>query len=123
MFFGEYLVQQKIISEKDLAFVLDTLGQNNKVPLGQLAVQNGWLSRKELFKILSGQRKDKDVKKNFGTLAIELGFMNQTQIDNLLKMQAQSHQMLGEYLLSKELINRKKLIQSLRAYRLFLNNL
>ncbi len=122
MFFGEYLVQQQIISEKDLCCALETLEQNNKIPLGQLAVQNGLINRNELFKVLSRQRKDKDLKKNFGKVAIELGFMNKVQIDNLLKLQLQSHQMLGEYLLSQELIDRKKLIQSLRAYRLFLNN-
>ena len=122
MFFGEYLVKEKIIRAEELQQALE--GQKrNTIPLGQLAVQEGLIRSKDLFRILSAQRKETRAGRSFGKLAVEMGYLSQDQIEELLVLQTQTNELLGESLVSLGFLDRSRLIQSLRAYRAFRRNM
>lgn len=116
MIFGEYLVVQNIIREKDLARALE-LQKTDRVPLGQLAMQQGLIDNKQLFRILSRQRKPEDKDKNFGKLATEMGFLTQDQIETLLERQTHTNRLLGEILVSQGLVSQMELIKALKKFR------
>ena len=55
MVFGEFLIEKNIVREEELLKALDDQ-KAKRVPLGQLAVKEGFLEPKQLFKILTAQR-------------------------------------------------------------------
>lgn len=116
MNFGEYLVQHDVIQEKDLESAL-ALQKIDRVPLGQLALQKGLINNKQLFRILSRQRRPEDRGKNFGTLAIDMEYMSQEQVDHLLEQQTHTNRLLGEILVSQGLVSQMKLIKALKKFR------
>ena len=75
MIFGEYLVEQSIIRPEDLARALE-LQKTDRVPPGQLALQKGLIENKQLFRILSRQRKPEEKDKTFGKLAVEMEYLS-----------------------------------------------
>jgi len=118
LFFGEFMVQQGIIRKEELQKALDAQ-KYNTIPLGQLAVQEGFIRSKDLFRILSAQRKETRSGMSFGKLAVEMGYLTQDQIEDLLVLQTQTNELLGESLISLGFLDKGRLIQSLRAYRAF----
>lgn len=116
MIFGEYLVQQAIIREQDLARALE-IQKTDRVPLGQLALQTGLISNKQLFRILSRQRKPEEKDKTFGKLAVELEYLTPEQIETLLERQTHTNRLLGEILVSQGLVSQMDLIKALKKFR------
>ena len=116
MIFGEYLVEQNIIREKDLARALE-IQKTDRVPLGQLAMQKGLIDNKQLFRILSRQRKPEERNKNFGKLAVEMEYLSQEQVETLLEQQTHTNRLLGEILVSQGLVSQMDLIKALKKFR------
>ena len=116
MVFGEYLVEQNIIGEKDLARALE-IQKTDRVPLGQLALQKGLIDNKQLFRILSRQRKPEEKNKSFGKLAVEMEYLNQEQIETLLERQTHTNRLLGEILVTQGLVSQMELIKALKKFR------
>ena len=116
MNFGEYLVQQNIIQERDLDRAL-AIQKTDRVPLGQLALHKGLINNVSLFRILSRQRRPEDRNKNFGTLAIAMGYLDQEQVDSLLEQQTHTNRLLGEILVFLKLVSQMKLIKALKKFR------
>ncbi len=116
MNFGDYLVRQSIIREKDLTRTLE-MQKTDRIPLGQLALQKGLIDNKALFRILSRQRKVEGRNQTFGQLAIQLGYLSQEQVNELLKMQTQTNRLLGELLVSQELVSQVEMIKALKKFR------
>ena len=116
MIFGEYLVEQNIIREKDLDRALE-IQKTDRVPLGQLAMQNGLIDNKQLFRILSRQRKPEEKNKNFGKLAVEMEYLKQEQVETLLEQQTHTNRLLGEILVSQGWVSQIKLIKALKKFR------
>lgn len=116
MNFGEYLVQQNIIQERDLDRAL-AIQKTDRVPLGQLALHKGLIDNVHLFRILSRQRRPEDRAKNFGTLAITMGYLDREQVDSLLEQQTHTNRLLGEILVSLRLVSQMKLIKALKKLR------
>jgi hypothetical protein len=114
--FGEYLVEQNIIGEKDLARALE-IQKTDRVPLGQLALQKGLIDNKQLFRILSRQRKPEEKNKSFGKLAVEMEYLNQEQIETLLERQTHTNRLLGEILVTQGLVSQMALIKALKKFR------
>jgi len=114
--FGEYLVEQKIIREKDLGRALE-IQKTDRVPLGQLAMQKGLIDNKQLFRILSRQRKPEEKAKNFGKLAVEMEYLNQEQVEMLLERQTHTNRLLGEILVSQGWVSQMELIKALKKFR------
>ncbi len=116
MNFGDYLVRQSIIREKDLTRTLE-MQKTDRIPLGQLALQEGLIDNKALFRILSRQRKVEGRNQTFGQLAIQLGYLSQEQVNELLKMQSQTNRLLGELLVSQGLVSQVEMIKALKRFR------
>ena len=116
MIFGEYLVEQKIILPVDLERALE-LQKTDRVPLGQLALQNGLIDNKQLFRILSRQRKPEKMNKTFGKLAVEMEYLTQEQVETLLERQTHTNRLLGEILVSLGSVSQKELIKALKKFR------
>lgn len=116
MIFGEYLVEQNIIRGEDLARALE-IQKTDRVPLGQLALQKGLIDNKQLFRILSRQRKPEEKNKNFGKLAVEMGYLDQDQIETLLERQTHTNRLLGEILVTQGLVSQMDLIKALKKFR------
>ena len=116
MIFGEYLVEQKIIREKDLDRALE-IQKTDRVPLGQLAMQKGLIDNKQLFRILSRQRRPEEKSKSFGNLAVEMGYLSQEQVEALLERQTHTNRLLGEILVSQGLVSQMELIKALKKFR------
>jgi len=114
--FGEYLVEQNIIREKDLARALE-IQKTDRVPLGQLAMQKGLIDNKQLFRILSRQRKPDEKGKSFGKLAVEMEYLSQEQVETLLERQTHTNRLLGEILVSQDWVSQVDLIKALRKFR------
>ena len=100
---GKFLVQENIIQITDLDRAL-AIQKTDRVPLGQLALQKGLIDSKYLFRILSRQRRPEDRNKNFGTLAIAMGYLDREQVDSLLEQQTHTNRLLGEILVSLRLV-------------------
>lgn len=116
MIFGEYLVEQNIIRGEDLARALE-IQKTDRVPLGQLALQKGLIDNKQLFRILSRQRKPEEKNKNFGKLAVEMEYLDQDQIETLLERQTHTNRLLGEILVTQGLVSQMDLIKALKKFR------
>jgi hypothetical protein len=115
MLFGEFLLGQGLVKEDDLVSALDEQ-QQNKMPMGQMAVQKGFLGSKELFKVLTEQRKRARDANDFGRIALEMGMLNQEQVEALVEEQNTTNELLGNLLVSKGILPREKLVQTLRDY-------
>lgn len=116
MIFGEYLVEQNIIRENDLVRAL-AIQKTDRVPLGQLAMQNGLIDNKKLFRILSRQRKPEEKNKSFGKLAVAMEYLSQEQVETLLERQVHTNRLLGEILVSQGWVSQMDLIKALKNFR------
>jgi len=114
--FGEYLVRQKVIRSEDLERALE-LQKTDRVPLGQLALQSKLIDNKQLFRILSYQRKPENRIKNFGRLAVEMGYLEPGQVEALLERQTHTNRLLGEILVSLGMVSQIDLIKELKRFR------
>jgi len=114
--FGEYLVGQNIIREQDRVRALENQ-KTDQVALGQLALQSGLIDNKQLFRILSRQRKPDEKEKSFGRLAVEMQYLNLEQVETLLERQAHTNRLLGEILVSQGMVPQMELIKALKHFR------
>lgn len=116
MNFGEYLVGQNIIREQDRVRALE-IQKTDQVALGQLALQSGLIDNKQLFRILSRQRKPDEKEKSFGRLAVEMQYLNLEQVETLLERQTHTNRLLGEILVSQGMVPQMELIKALKHFR------
>lgn len=115
MLFGEYLLEQALVKEDDLIAALDEQ-QQNKIPLGQMAVQKGFIDAKALFKVLTEQRKRARNANDFGSIALEMGLLNQEQVKKLVESQNTTSELLGNLLVETGILPRGKLVQALKEF-------
>jgi len=113
--FGEYLIEQNIIREQDLVRALE-IQKTDQVALGQLALQSGLIDNKQLFRILSRQRKPDEKEKSFGRLAVEMQYLNPEQVETLLERQTHTNRLLGEILVSQGVVPKMELIKALKHF-------
>ena len=115
MLFGEFLLGQGLVKEDELVSALDEQ-QQNKMPMGQMAVQKGFLDSKDLFKVLTEQRRRVRDANDFGRIALEMGVLKQEQVEVLIEEQNTTNELLGNLLVAKGILPREKLVQVLRNY-------
>ncbi len=75
------------------------------------------IDNKQLFRILSRQRKPEEKEKSFGRWAMEMQYLSQEQIETLLERQAHTNRLLGEILVSQGVVPRMELIRALQHFR------
>ena len=109
---GEYLVNRGVVQEKDVYDALDHQ-QRNRVPIGALALKNKILTMKQVMTVLNQQC---DTNKLFGEMSVQLGFMREKDVADLLEEQRKLCPPIGEVLLKLERIDAKTLDRELTGY-------
>jgi hypothetical protein len=114
MHFGLYLKKRGIISADQLVDALEAQ-IHALVPIGQLALEEGILSARDIFDVLRAQSDSPSVL--FGELAIELGRMDREQLTRLLMIQADRKRPILEILIWQGVITRRQATMEMAAYR------
>ena len=84
MHFGLHLKKSGVISAEQLVAAVE-VQLSTLVPIGQLALEEGILSARDIFNILRAQSDAPNVR--FGDLAIEMGLMTRDDVMRLLMIQ------------------------------------
>jgi hypothetical protein len=114
MHFGLYLKNKRIITADQLVGALE-VQMNNLVPIGQLALEEGILSARDIFDVLRAQ-KDSPTER-FGDLAVEMGLMTRDDVMRLLMIQADRKTSIAEILVNRGVLSKPQVTRELAAYR------
>ena len=112
MRFGDFLLARQLVTEAALEEALE-LQRVNHQPLGKCAEGLGYITRRENVAILLKQLK---VGKKYGDVALEMGLMNQDQLNQALQAQRKSLFLLGTILVRKGVLTRKEMVFALKEF-------
>jgi len=114
MKFGLYLKNKGVITAEQLVSAIEC--QHNRMPpLGQLAMEAGILSPREVFSVLRCQS---DIPhERFGEVAVALGVMTPAQLQRLLMIQWERKPDVGEVLVNQGVLSQAQADAELAAYR------
>jgi hypothetical protein len=114
MQFGLYLKKKGIISAEQLVAALEAQ-QKQLVRIGQLAIEEGVLTPREVFQVLRSQSESPHGR--FGEIAIGLGLMTCSQLHGLLILQMDRKRPLSEILVQQRVISPVHAAEELAAFR------
>jgi hypothetical protein len=114
MHFGLYLKKKGIISAEQLVSALEAQ-LDTMVPIGQLALEEGALSARDIFDVLQAQNDSPSDR--FGDVAVELGMMNRDQLMRLLMIQADRTRPIADILVEQRVLTHDDLSRELAEYR------
>jgi hypothetical protein len=114
MHFGLYLQKKGVISAEQLVAALEEQ-MRTLVPIGQIALEEGKLSARDIFNILRAQNSAPTVR--FGDLAIEMGLLTRNDVMFLLMIQSDRKKPIADILVGQGVLNRERLDSELAAYR------
>jgi len=113
LFFGEYLVQNKIVEPEDLLRALER--QQEQTPsFEQMASKLAYLSMKQIFKILTYEA---GTDLSFEEAAIKLEFMTEAQVEEVRRSILVSRPPIGSILASMNLVPADVIKQALVSFR------
>ena len=98
MHFGIYLKKKGVITAEQLVGALE-VQLKRLTPIGQLALEEGIISPRNIFEVLRAQGQKPNVR--FGDLAIEMGLMNRKDLMRLLMLQEDRKRAMSEILLAQ----------------------
>jgi hypothetical protein len=114
MHFGLYLKKKEIISAEQLVAALEA--QLDTLPrIGQLALEEGIISPRDIFDVLRAQRESPDMR--FGEIAIEMGLMTRSELTRLLMVQADRKQPLAEVFVAQGILSERQVTQEMAEFR------
>ena len=93
-FFGQYLIQEKVITVEQLREALELMNKQNLM-LGQLAVEEKYLTESEANQI---NREQRYTDRPFGSIAISQDLLDDDQVKRLLELQQEKRIRIGEAL-------------------------
>jgi hypothetical protein len=114
MHFGLYLKKKGIITAEQLVDALE-LQHSELVRIGQLAIEEGILSARDVFKVLRCQSDLPN--ERFGEIAVELGLMTEDQLQHLLMVQSNRKPPLLDVLVDQGLLTPSDANSELANYR------
>jgi hypothetical protein len=114
MHFGLHLKNQGVISAEQLVAALE-VQLKRLVPIGQLALEEGMLSARDIFDVLQAQENSPSVR--FGEMAVEMGLMTRDDVMRLLMIQADRSPPIAEILVSEGILGKRQVEEELAAYR------
>ena len=103
----------KVISVEQLRDALDMMSRENLL-LGQLAVEEGFLSESQANTINREQRYSD---KPFGAIGVQMGLLTNPQLEQLLELQNKRRVQVGEALTRLSFISEDRLVQELRRFK------
>jgi hypothetical protein len=114
MHFGLYLKKKGIITAEQLVEALE-VQLTTLVPIGQLALEEGMLSARDIFDVLRAQSDSPN--ERFGDLAVEMGLMTRDDVMRLLMLQADRKRPITEILVGQGVLTERQIATELAAYR------
>ena len=90
---GDFLVEKEFVSADHLLIALERQ-EKSRTPLGQLAIEVGMVSAKDVLVILTEQR-NSDNKAKFGDIAVNKGILEREDIEKLFKIQEEKAELLS----------------------------
>lgn len=114
MKFGLYLKKKGLITAEELVAAIEY--QHNRMPpIGQLAMEEGVLSARQVFKILRCQSGIPH--ERFGEVAVGMGMMKPAALQRLLMIQWERKPPLEDVLVTLRILSRTQVEAELAAYR------
>lgn len=110
--FLDYLIAEGVIDAEVAREVLAEQCRQT-TPVGRLALLNGWMTMKQVSKVLDMQL---DSKRRFGEQAIALGYLEPVQLDALLAEQQRHRPGVGAILVRLGYATRGDLQRKRRAF-------
>lgn len=121
MLLGEFLIQEGLVTSEALNKALERQTRD-QIPLGQLAVQKGFLSNEKVHQILTIQRKAQDGSGKFGKVALEEGLLTQEKLNQLLNEQSEKTELLGNILVDEKALAPLQLMKALKKHNALKNS-
>ena len=112
-YFGNYLVEKKIIKPEELSMVTERR-RSVKVKLGVLAIDSGLMNAAQVNRI---HRLQAIRDRKFGELAVEEGYLTEAQVEELLDEQKKTDILIGQILIEKGIFTFEKYEEMLLRYR------
>ena len=110
--FGAFLIAHDMVAADELEAALELQDRRND-RIGSLAFRKNLLTFEKICAIRQYQR-NREVP--FGMAAVELGYLSEAEVEQLLGQQAHSHIRIGELLVELQFLTRGELKRCLRAY-------
>jgi hypothetical protein len=114
MKFGLYLTRKSAITAEQLVAALE-YQQKKLVPIGQLALEECFLSAPEVFQVLRCQSDMPH--ERFGELAVSLGLLAEEELQRLLVIQSNRQMPLADVLVIQGALTPAQAEQELAEYR------
>ena len=112
-FFGNYLLNEKLVTPEQLVDALQEK-KNTRLKLGVLAINAGYMNATQVEKAHMEQTK-RDMR--FGDICVDLGFLTEAQVDELLGAQKVGYLLLGQALVDKGYMDNATFESAINAYK------
>lgn len=112
-YFGHFLLNKEIVTPAQLQSAMDQV-HTTHLKLGILSVNAGYMTAPQAVEVHQMQTR---VDKRFGELAIELGYLNDDQLEHLLASQKESHLVLAQALIDQGAITLEQFSDTLLQYK------
>jgi len=112
-FFGQFLIDKKIITKLDLLRAIE-LQEKTNLRFGDLVVKMGLMTKEQITLTHRTQRHE-DLQ--FGDMAVKMCFLSKDQVQQVLKKQHREHLFIGEALVKLEMITEENLRFYLREFK------
>lgn len=106
-FFGAWLIEQGRLTAEQVVCAVDQQ-HRRRIPLGRLALAERLLTVREVYEILAHGRSTRQL---FGQKAVELGFLQPSDVERLLSLQRELEPPFEEVLLELGMLDRSTLEQ------------
>lgn len=111
-FFGQYLIESGEVNAEQVRAALNLMDAENR-SIGELAVEGRLISKADADKVNAEQR-HRDMP--FGELAVEMGLMDEEQIDNLVQLHWRTRLRIGQTLVRLKHLKKARLEELLISY-------
>ncbi len=111
-FFGQYLVEHKIVTRMNLLQAIE-LQEKNNLRFGEMVIAMGLLSEEQAATIHRAQR-NQDLQ--FGDMAVQLGLLKPDQVQHVLNRQRSQHLFIGQALVEIGALTEEQLDKHLQAF-------
>lgn len=112
-FFGQYLVEQGVVSAEAIVAAL-ALQEKTNLKFGEMAVAMGYVTPADIERAHQGQL-SRDLK--LGDLLVATGTLTEARLQEVVARQKQTHLFIGEALVRTGALSAKELERQLEAFR------
>lgn len=113
VYFGKYLEGKGILTPEQYESILSD-SKNNKVKMGLLAVESGYMSEKQAEEVNTLQQMQD---KRFGDIAVEKGYLTDNQVSELLKKQGDEYLLFVQALVENNILTLDGIQKEMNAYK------